>query len=267
MESLRQRIYQCLLESDALTKVSMTECLYRDLRSTEPDSSFNEESTFPIEVPGYPSNLELVSPAKVKQRKLSSPEGKAALIHAIAHIEFSAMNIAWDAVYRFPNMPKAFYSDWAQVALEEAKHFTMLNRYLNDLEHEYGDFPAHSGLWEVTHSTSQNVLHRMALVPRVFEARGLDVTPAITEKFRAIGDSRMVEILDIIYAEEVSHVEIGTRWFHYCCEREGVDPESTFQHLVSEHLKGVIRKPINSSARRSAGFTEPELDWLNAVAN
>jgi uncharacterized ferritin-like protein (DUF455 family) len=218
-----------------------------------------------IEQPGRPDLPEMVQPRNLHRRKISSPEGHAALIHSICHIEFNAINLALDAVYRFHAMPDRYYSDWLQVAEEEALHFKLLSNHLQDMGYFYGDFPAHNGLWEMTMKTAHDPLIRMALVPRVLEARGLDVTPGIINKLESVGDSRAIEILNIIQRDEIGHVEIGTRWFHYLCELRGLDAESTFRTLLEQYMKGPIKGPLDRDARRRAGFSEAELDYLEGV--
>ncbi|PSJ15835.1 DUF455 domain-containing protein, partial [Nitrosomonas supralitoralis] len=168
-----------------------------------------------IDEPGYPARLVLMSPANVPKRRLSTPDGLVALIHALAHIEFNAINLAWDAVYRFRDLPQQFYSDWVQIAVEEAYHFQLLCQRLDELGHDYGDLPAHDGLWEMARRTAFDPLVRMALVPRVLEARGLDVTPSIIKRLQQAGDNRTVAVLEIILRDEVGHVAIGSHWFNF----------------------------------------------------
>ncbi len=214
---------------------------------------------------GRPARPPLVSPAELAQRRITTPEGQAALVHAVAHIEFNAINLACDAVYRFRGLPDAFYGDWARVAAEEAEHFSLLRARLEQLGYRYGDFPAHNGLWDLAVKTAHDPLLRMALVPRVMEARGLDVTPGMIERFAAIGDTRSVAILEIILRDEVGHVEAGSRWFRHLCARRGLEPESTYFDLLAEHLGSRIRCPLHKAARREAGFSESELGRLEAL--
>ena len=221
-----------------------------------------DTGVLPIGAPGRPLKPELVAPGQVPRRRLGSTAGRAALVHAIAHIEFNAINLALDAAYRFRAMPAAFYADWLSVAADEARHYQLLQGRLLELGHEYGDFPAHNGLWEMAQRTAGSCLERMALVPRVLEARGLDVTPGMIKRLQQAGDDETVRILEIILAEEVRHVEIGTRWFRYCCAQQGVEPESTFIRLLSETFGGSIRGPFNLPARFRAGFTQREMDAI-----
>jgi uncharacterized ferritin-like protein (DUF455 family) len=207
----------------------------------------------------------LVSPGRLAQRRIGTPEGQAALIHAVAHIEFIAINLACDAVFRFRDMPDAYYADWVRVAAEEAYHFSLLHTRLGQLGYAYGDFPAHNGLWDLAVRTAHDPLLRMALVPRVMEARGLDVTPGMMERFASIGDQQTVAILQIILRDEVGHVEAGSRWFRYLCEQRGLEPEATYFDLLQEHLAGGIRCPLHKPARLAAGFTESELGRLEAL--
>ncbi len=220
----------------------------------------------PIDAPGRPSRPALVSPRRLAQRGLGSAEGRAALVHAVAHIEFNAINLAWDAVQRFRDMPVDYYLDWARVADDEARHFALLAGRLAELGHAYGDFDAHDGLWDMAVRTADSCLARMALVPRVLEARGLDVTPGMIARLRAVGDDATVAILETILAEEVAHVAAGSRWFGWCCERERADPARRFRELVDEHMRGSLRGPYNVEARTRAGFSPDELAWLDEIA-
>ncbi len=220
----------------------------------------------PVPVPGRPLRPVLVPPARVPRRQLGTARGRAALIHALAHIEFNAINLAWDAVYRFRGMPAGFYDDWVRVADEEALHFRLLRERLRQLDHDYGDFDAHNGLWEMACKTAHDVLVRMALVPRVLEARGLDVTPGMMKKLRHCGDQATVDILEIILRDEIGHVAIGTTWYRYCCEQRGLDPEDTFDALIDEYMQGHIREPFHEQARKAAGFSDAEMDRLKRHA-
>jgi uncharacterized ferritin-like protein (DUF455 family) len=218
-----------------------------------------------IVLAGHPATPELVHPNKLPRRSLGTEQGRMALIHAIAHIEFNAINLAWDAVQRFPDMPDQYYSDWIQVAQEEVQHFRLLQQRLRDGGGEYGDFPAHNGLWDMAVRTAHDPLLRMALVPRMLEARGLDVTPGIMQRFRVAGDKGTVAILQVILDEEVGHVAFGTRWFTYLCRQRGLEPESTYIDLLNNFLNGEIRCPLHRQARLKAGFTEQELDHLEMM--
>ena len=218
----------------------------------------------PIGDPGRPERPELVAPQDVPRRRLGSEAGRAALIHAIAHIEFNAINLALDAAWRFRSMPEGYATDWLSVAHDEARHFRLLETRLDELGHRYGDFPAHNGLWDMAVKTAHDPLERMALVPRVLEARGLDVTPGMIDRLRVAGDERTIEALEVILAEEVRHVEIGTRWFHHCCAEAGVDPDSTFLHLLETRFDGTVKGPFNWPARREAGFSAREEAALEA---
>ena len=219
-----------------------------------------------IAAPGRPPRPCLVSPRELPRRGLGTGTGRAALLHAVAHIEFNAINLAWDAVYRFRGMPADYYADWAQVAADEARHFMLLQARLGELGFAYGDFDAHDGLWDMAVRTADSCLARMALVPRVLEARGLDVTPTMIERLRGVGDLATVAILETILAEEVAHVAAGSRWFAWCCAQRGMDAEATFQHLLDTHLRGELRGPFNIEARLRAGFSAAELARLDARA-
>ncbi|MFT3896731.1 MAG: ferritin-like domain-containing protein [Thermomonas sp.] len=221
----------------------------------------------PIRMPGRPATPKLVHPRDLPRRGFGSDEGRAAFIHAVAHIEFNAIDLAWDAVYRFRDMPDAYYADWVSVANDEARHFAMLRARLNDFGRDYGDFDAHNGLWEMAEKTARDGLARMALVPRVLEARGLDVTPGMIMKLRALGDGATVAILETILREEVAHVAAGSRWYRWHCERVGVDPRTRFRELLREHATGVLHKPFNTEARLAAGFDAEELESLRVEAD
>jgi uncharacterized ferritin-like protein (DUF455 family) len=221
----------------------------------------------PIRMPGRPARPTLVHPRELPRRGFGNVEGRAAFIHSIAHIEFNAIDLAWDAVYRFRGLPRDYYADWAQVAHDEARHFVMLRERLNALGRDYGDFDAHNGLWEMAEKTAHNGLERMALVPRVLEARGLDVTPGMIVKLRQLGDDDTADILEVILREEIGHVAAGSRWYRWYCEREGVEPETTFRRLLTEYGRGVLYGPFNLDARSAAGFSAEELNALQrAVA-
>ena len=219
----------------------------------------------PIGDAGRPDKPELVEPAKVPRRRLGSEAGRAALVHAICHIEFNAINLALDAAYRFRDMPQQYYLDWMSVAADEARHFQMLATHLQSLGYSYGEFPAHNGLWEMARRTADDCLKRMALVPRVLEARGLDVTPGMINRLRAVNDLDTIKILEVILEEEVRHVEIGSHWFRICCDQRGLDPESTFLELLKEYFNGPLRGPFNISARMQAGFTQREMDAIASI--
>lgn len=219
-----------------------------------------------IAEPGRPERPHLVHPSRVKPRKLATRQGRASFLHALAHIEFNAINLAWDAVYRFRGMPAEFYADWIRVADEEAQHFTLLNRRLTGLGRAYGDFPAHDGLWHMARVTAHDILVRMALVPRVLEARGLDVTPAMIIRLHQAGDAESAAVLETILQDEIGHVQAGTRWFQYNCRQRGLDPLNTFRSLLAEYAPGRIRAPFNASARQQAGFGSEEMALLEELA-
>ncbi len=239
--------------------------LLADLKRMMDVDSFNTQSMRPpIDIPdaGRPVLPVLVHPTQVPRRRLGSTEGRIGLIHAIAHIEFNAINLALDAIYRFREMPCDYYRDWLRVASEEATHFELLVNRLHELNSNYGTLVAHGGLWEMSVVTAYDVTARMALVPRVLEARGLDVTPAMINKLRAHGDDRTVSILQRILREEIDHVRIGNRWFRYCCEQSAQDPVTLFSTLLRQHGRIALRGPFNREARLEAGFTNEELQEL-----
>ncbi len=217
-------------------------------------------------LPGRPALPRLVEPAKVPRRSAFTPEGRAALLHAVAHIEFNAINLALDAIWRFAGLPPDYYTDWARVASEEALHFSLVQQHLHTIGRRYGEFDAHDGLWTMVERTRGDVVARMALVPRTLEARGLDATPAMRAKFAAAGDTRAAEILDVILRDEIGHVAIGNRWYRWLCARDGLDPFEHARQLARQHRAPPLRPPFNRSARLAAGFSAEELDHLESAA-
>lgn len=218
-----------------------------------------------LALPGHPERPELRSHTEVARRSPATPEGRAVLLHAIAHIEFNAINLALDAIWRFDGMPRPYYLDWLRVAAEEARHFQMLRDHLRSQGQDYGDFPAHQGLWTMCEKTRHDVTARMALVPRTMEARGLDATPLIQRKLRQVGSPDALaaaRILDVILEEEVGHVAIGNHWYRWLCERQGLEPEPYFAELARLYEAPRPKPPLNEAARRQAGFSEAELRWL-----
>lgn len=207
-------------------------------------------------LPGRPS-VQLVSPAELRLRSVHTLEGRAVMIHALAHIEFNAINLALDAVWRFAGMPEAFYREWMKVALEESLHFQLLESHLNTLGYRYGDFPAHDGLWEMAERTQEDVLARMALVPRTLEARGLDASPAVRHKLASGGDPKAAAIVDIILRDEIGHVAIGNYWYRWLCTQRGLEPIETYACLAKKYRAPSLKGPFNIEARLAAGF-EPE---------
>jgi uncharacterized ferritin-like protein (DUF455 family) len=264
MESLFDRAEQCLAASSVEDKLRLTQESAQAWRSGEL-SLESHTPPQPIGEPGRPPRPELVSANIVPKRRLGTVEGRAALLHAVTHIEFNAINLAWDAVYRFRDMPTQFYSDWVRVADEEAYHFGLLRERLREIGYDYGDFPAHNGLWEMAVKTAFDPMVRMALVPRVLEARGLDVTPGIMQRLQKAGDERSVAALEIILREEVGHVEIGSRWFKYHCDQRGLNMEETFRELIKEYYGGALPGPFHYAARLQAGFSEEELRLLEGL--
>jgi len=257
--NLYEASYQCLMQNDVALKLSGATTLYEERKNgTLEHQDFDVER---IEIPGRPDKPELIPVTALKRRKLGSDLGRATLIHAICHIEFNAINLALDAVYRFRDMPEEYYTDWLKIAAEEAYHFSLLNERLEEMGYHYGDMPAHNGLWEMVLKTDHDVMIRMALVPRVLEARGLDVTPGMMERLETAGDHKTVENLKIILRDEIGHVAIGSRWFKYCCELRGIEPEQTFRDLIKEYM-GCLRGPFYEEGRLQAGFSQQEIDEL-----
>ena len=261
---LRQLALQALMQSDASRKVALVQEIHASaaIFSIANDRSFQT----PEGLPGCPARPELRSHLDVPKRSPFTTEGLAALLHAVAHIEFNAINLALDAIWRFAGMPEAYYRDWLQVAVEEAQHFSLLRAHLQTMGYDYGDFPAHTGLWDMTAKTSDDVLARMALVPRTLEARGLDATPPMQAKLRKVATPhalRAVEILEIILRDEIGHVAIGNYWYRHLCTQRGLEPIATYALLAEQYGAPRVKGPLNVEARRKAGFEEAELALMN----
>ena len=265
---LRHRALQVLCLSDPEQKATAALDLYTNIATFSIASRAPQGPADTGALPGHPERPALLRHTEMARRSPATPEGRAVLIHAIAHIEFNAINLALDAVWRFDGMPAGYYTDWALVAAEEAKHFQLLRSHLRSQGYDYGDFPAHQGLWTMCEKTSHDALARMALVPRTMEARGLDATPQIQAKLRQVGTPdalAAVGILDTILHDEIGHVAIGNHWYRWLCEREGHDPETHYGTLVKQYEAPRLKPPFNHAARRSAGFTDTELRWLQQV--
>ncbi|MEX2617708.1 MAG: ferritin-like domain-containing protein [Alphaproteobacteria bacterium] len=217
----------------------------------------------PPERPARPGRPVLKHPSEMPRRRGTA--GRVALLHAIAHIELNAIDLAWDMIARFanPDLPRSFYDDWVMVGDEEAKHFTLLSGRLTDMGAAYGDLPAHDGLWQSAQETAHDVLARLAVAPLVLEARGLDVTPVMIEKLDKAGDTESARILRIILADEIGHVAAGQRWFDHIAAARGLDPAPAFQALVRRYYRGAVRPPFNRAGRDAAGFNA---DWYEPLA-
>jgi uncharacterized ferritin-like protein (DUF455 family) len=260
---LRLAALQALRIGDPIAKVRAVQALHRAATRgalLDPVVGLDE----PAGLPGRPTRPALVDPARLPRRSAFTVTGRAALLHAIAHIEFNAINLALDALWRFEGLPEAYYRDWLQVAAEEAQHYTLLAGHLATLGHAYGDFDAHDGLWAMAEQTRADFVARMALVPRTLEARGLDATPAIQRKLARAGDARAVAILAVILRDEVGHVAIGNRWYRWACARARLEPLAHYALLAQRHGAPRPKPPFNLEARRAAGFDDDELAALSA---
>ncbi|SAK79365.1 hypothetical protein AWB80_04905 [Caballeronia pedi] len=258
----RRAALAILREREPATKAARARALFDAVRAEptriDPQATLEE----PGDLPGRPARPELVEPSSLKRRSMQSDAGRAVLLHALAHIEFNAINLALDAVWRFPSMSREFYLDWLKVAAEEAYHFSLLSARLAEFGHAYGDFPAHDGLWEMAQRTRDDVLARMALVPRTLEARGLDASPPIRKRLAQAGDHASAAILDVILRDEIGHVLIGNHWFRFLCDGANLDPHATYERLAAQYHAPKLRGPFNFEARREAGFDEAELRAL-----
>lgn len=264
---LRQSALHALCVRDPEEKSALALALHA--QSASISIAIDAQLTAPpaADLPGHPAKPELKPHTAVARRSPATHEGRAILLHAIAHIEFNAINLALDAIWRFPGMPRQYYLDWLQVAAEEAKHFRLLRAHLQKWGADYGDFPAHQGLWTMCEKTAGDIVARMALVPRTLEARGLDATPQIQSKLQQTGAPDALEavaILDIILREEVGHVAIGNHWYRHVCAAQGLNPEAHYSDLVARYEAPRPKPPINLAARSQAGFSPAELAWLEA---
>ena len=260
---LRQRALAVFSLTDPNQKAAAAIALAPD--NTQPGALDCQRPLIYEGPPGRSHLPELVHPQQVPRRSPFTAEGHSALLHSIAHIEFNAINLALDAIWRFAGMPEAYYLDWLMVAQEEAKHFTLLRQHLLGQGHDYGDFVAHDGMWTMCENTRHDVTTRMALVPRTLEARGLDATPIIQAKLRKVGTPRAlaaVDILEVILTEEVGHVAIGNRWYHWLCQREGLDPTAFYAEVAAKHGAPRLKPPFNLRARKLAGFSDAEIASL-----
>lgn len=269
--SVRQAARAALSLTDPTAKVAAVQTLWQQLETAALplDAATSPEAiaaAVPAPIPGRPATPLLVHPKNVAQRSVHTPAGRAALLHAVVHIEFNAINLALDAVFRFRGLPADYYGGWLQVAAEEALHFGLIRARLAELDYDYGDFPAHNGLWELAVKTAADPLARMALVPRLMEARGLDATPPILERFRRAGDAGTVAALEVILRDEVGHVALGDRWFRYLCAQAGLPAEATYLRLLGEYGAPKIKPPFNTQARLAAGFSAAELADLSRLA-
>ena len=252
---LRHQALQTLQFPTLEGKLQATEALQVDA----PVDSAAHIPTPATKLPGRPEAPVLVPPGDLRKRGMRSNEGRATLLHALAHIEFNAIDLALDIVWRFAGMPEQFYREWVQIAKEEAYHFRLLQERLQAMGYAYGDFPAHNGLWAMAEKTQDDVLARLALVPRTLEARGLDVTPPMRDKLAQAGDKEAAAVLDIILRDEIGHVEVGNRWYKLLCTQRGLDPVTAYADLVRQYDAPAQRGPFNLTARRAAGFDEAEL--------
>lgn len=262
----------CELAVDVLTTADGREKTARSLAAAEMWFSSVEAGTpldigaaTPPDQPSRPDKPELLAPRDVPRRKTGSEQGRVALLHAIAHIELNAVDLHWDIIPRFAHvkMPLGYYDDWVRAAAEESNHFNLLCDRLEAKESHYGALPAHAGMWRAAEQTAQDFMGRLAIVPMVLEARGLDVTPGMIDMFTQHNDTETVEALEIIYAEEVGHVAYGSKWFHFLCGRHEKDPKILFHELVRHYLPGGLRPPFNEEKRAEAGLP---LDFYWPVA-
>ena len=258
--SLRSQALAVLLEPDPHHKARLARVADAGARA-----GAGLDLPTPVGIPGRPVVPKLVAHASLKKRSITTVEGRAALLHSLAHIELNAIDLAADAAWRFSGMPDTYYSDWVRVMQEEALHFELLRDHLQSLGYAYGDFDAHNALWEMAERTQHDVLARMALVPRTLEARGLDASPGVRHKLASVGDATGAAILDTILRDEIGHVLVGNRWYGYLCMERGLEPVSTYAALTRQYRAPRLRGPFNMPARQAAGFSDAELAALEAA--
>jgi len=268
MRNLYEQAKDCFLTADPDEKLALSLDIVAawDANLLEwQDGDSVLQKPLQLDQPGRLDKPLLVETNKVKNRGFKSVQQRASLIHALAHIELTAVNLSWDSIYRYRHLPKEYYDDWVQTAKEESQHFYLLRQSLRDMGYDYGDFPAHNELWQMAVNTADDLMARMAIVHRVLEARALDVVPFSVEKFRAIGDRKTADSLVIIANDEIGHVNAGSRWYRYRCEQEQVDPDKMFFTLINKYLRSSPRGPFNREARIKAGFSLAEMQELERL--
>ena len=255
----------CLYHSTINQKLMLTgqaqQCAENNTLSIQPEASIR-----PIDQVVFPERPVLVAPRTLPRRRLGSLGGRIALLHAVAHIEFYAIYLAWDMIYRFRGQTRQFYLDWLRVAADEAIHFALVRARLQALGSDYGEFPAHRGLWEIAVDTADDLLARLALVPRYMEARGLDATPGMIERMLQHGDPASADLLQRIVDDEVSHVAYGSKWFANVCAQRALEPERAYFDCLNQYLQGTVRGPFNRALRKRAGFSDAELRKLDSLS-
>ncbi|MFK7857834.1 MAG: ferritin-like domain-containing protein [Granulosicoccus sp.] len=262
---------QALLNADPVEKAEASKALYVNWMNmpaalrVRVANDTGASTVRVLDAPGRPSQPQLVDAKDLARRGLGSVEGRVALIHSLAHIEFNAINLALDAVYRFRGLPVGYIEDWLRVASDEGQHFLLLHERLKSLDAFYGQLPAHDGLWDMARRTDHDVLVRMALVPRILEARGLDVAPPMIDKLRHLKDDETADILQRIYTDEITHVEVGNRWFRHICNERSLDGTTVFHDLLRGENSAYLRSPYNREARLQAGFNEDELALIKQM--
>lgn len=261
MENIFTLAEMCLHSANVPQKLEITHHARKLFKSKQ--LSFDSSApVLSISHTRFPEKPVLLSPRDMPRRRLNSPTGKVAFFHALAHIEFVAIYLAWDMLYRFRSLPEQFYQDWLKVADEEALHFDLIRQHLLAMDADYGDLAAHRGLWDHAEDTQGDVLARLALVPRCMEARGLDITPHMIKKFAQQGDTNSAELLARILEDEIGHVKIGSYWFKYICDEQGIEYQAKYKQLIEKFYIGKPKGPFNRELRIIAGFSNAEIDWL-----
>ncbi|MFK7938004.1 MAG: ferritin-like domain-containing protein [Roseovarius sp.] len=261
--TLTEMAVEVLTTADGRAKTALSRAHAATWRAARADDRVIDlgDATPPLR-PSRPDKPDLLSPRDVPRRRPGSPQGRIALLHAVAHIELNAVDLHWDLIARFAHvdMPGGFYDDWVKAADEESKHFNLICDCLEALGSHYGALPAHAGMWRAAEDTVDDFMGRLAVVPMVLEARGLDVTPGMIEIFERAGETQAVEAMTVIYGEEVAHVAYGSKWFHFLCGRHGLDPKPVFHDLVRTYFHGPLKPPFNEEKRAEAGLP-PDFYW------
>ena len=263
MKPLAQMAEEVLRSADGREKTALSRRYAAQWQAARADGTLPEIGTAnPPDRPARPAEPALLDPRDVPRRRPGTEAGRKAILHAVAHIELNAVDLHWDIIARFTHvpMPPGFYDDWVKSADEESKHFNLICDCLEAMGSHYGDLPAHAGMWRAAEDTAHDLMGRLAVVPMVLEARGLDVTPGMIDIFEKAGVTEAVEAMQVIYAEEVHHVAYGSKWFHFLCGRENTDPKDAFHDLVRRYFHGPLKPPFNEEKRAEAGLP-PDFYW------
>lgn len=257
---MAEQAYRCIKINDPLEKITFGEELFALWQNHQLD--YKATQSYQINLPGRAESPLIVPVQKVAKRGFGSTKQIASLLHALAHIELTAVNLSWDAICRYPSMPQEYYHDWINTAHDEGQHFLLLRQLLKKMDYDYGDFPVHDELWQMAQLTAEDILARMGIVHRVLEARALDILPSAIKKFTDLNYANIVKALEKIANDEIRHVKAGTDWYRFCCQSKELDADSYFFKLIKEYMQQYPKGPFNLKARKSAGFNDNELELL-----